>query len=343
MQHPDEARPHLDAVAPGDGVPAPIAASHPSVTAWGEAAGVAEPAAPVADPPVPPAGVSASEKAPIADAVAPHTQQDQESPLPDAEEPAPTERSPAATADLDDEGPIAQIEPMGDGVPGEFSSWLKQVADLEGSDLHVKVGSPPMLRIDGRLRKIDRTALTPEDTAAIGDAIIPEDRRTQFAENGEVDFAHSLPGIGRFRVNVFKQRSSVSMVLRRLRFGGPSFDEMGLPEVMRTLSEEPRGLILVTGPTGSGKTTTLAAMIDYLNRTKPVHIVTVEDPIEVLHRDDVASINQREVGQDTGSFLTALRAALRQDPDVILIGEMRDTETVRAALQAAETGHLVLS
>jgi twitching motility protein PilT len=149
--------------------------------------------------------------------------------------------------------------------------------------------------------------------------------------------------VGRFRANVFKQRGSISMVLRKLRFGGPAFEEIGLPDAIKTLADEPRGLILVTGPTGSGKTTTLAAMIDYINKTKPVHIVTIEDPIEVLHRDHAASINQREIGNDTQDFLTALRAAMRQDPDVILIGEMRDTETVRAAIGAAETGHLVMS
>jgi twitching motility protein PilT len=149
--------------------------------------------------------------------------------------------------------------------------------------------------------------------------------------------------VGRFRVNVFRQRGSISLVMRRLRFGGPTFDELHLPDVVRSLAEEPRGLVLVTGPTGSGKTTTLAAMIEHINRTKQGHIVTIEDPIEVLFRDDQSSINQREVGNDTESFESALRAALRQDPDVILIGEMRDTDTVRAALQAAETGHLVLS
>ncbi len=158
-----------------------------------------------------------------------------------------------------------------------------------------------------------------------------------------MDFAYSVPQVGRYRVNVFRQRGSISMVLRKLRFGGPSFSEIGLPDAVRQIAEEHRGLVLVTGPTGSGKTTTLAAMIDYINKTKPVHIVTIEDPIEVLHRDEVASINQREVGNDTQDFLVALRAALRQDPDVILIGEMRDTETVRAAIAAAETGHLVLS
>jgi twitching motility protein PilT len=152
-----------------------------------------------------------------------------------------------------------------------------------------------------------------------------------------------MPQVGRFRVNVFRQRGSISMVLRKLRFGGPSFEEIGMPDAVRAIADEHRGLILVTGPTGSGKTTTLAAMIDYINRTKPVHIVTIEDPIEVLHKDAMASIDQREVGNDTKDFLVALRAALRQDPDVILIGEMRDTDTVRAALAAAETGHLVMS
>ena len=225
----------------------------------------------------------------------------------------------------------------------EFNSWLEELVRSNGSDLHVKVGSPPMVRLPHGLQRFDRDPLSPLETQAIADGVVPEDRKALLREKGEVDFAYSVPNVGRFRANVFRQRGSISMVLRKLRFGGPSFEELGLPDVVRRLSDEQRGLILVTGPTGSGKTTTLAAMIDYLNRTKPVHIVTIEDPIEVLHRDDVASINQREVGQDTADFLSALRAALRQDPDVILIGEMRDTETVRAALQAAETGHLVLS
>ncbi len=225
----------------------------------------------------------------------------------------------------------------------EFNSWLEELVKGNGSDLHVKVGSPPMMRLAHGLVRLDRDPLSPIETQAIADGVVPEDRKPIFKERGEVDFAYSVANVGRFRANVFRQRGSVSMVLRKLRFGGPSFDEIGLPDVVRTLADEHRGLILVTGPTGSGKTTTLAAMIGYLNATKPVHIVTVEDPIEVLHKDEVASINQREVGQDTNDFLSALRAALRQDPDVILIGEMRDTETVRAALQAAETGHLVMS
>jgi twitching motility protein PilT len=225
----------------------------------------------------------------------------------------------------------------------EFNSWLEELVKGNGSDLHVKVGSPPMMRLTHGLVRLERDPLSPLETQAIADGVIPDDRKELFRERGEVDFAYSVAHVGRFRANVFRQRGSVSMVLRKLRFGGPSFEEIGLPDVVRNLADENRGLILVTGPTGSGKTTTLAAMIGYLNATKPVHIVTIEDPIEVLHKDELASINQREVGQDTADFLSALRAALRQDPDVILIGEMRDTETVRAALQAAETGHLVMS
>src|SRR2546425_4404579 len=231
----------------------------------------------------------------------------------------------------------------GSPIVPEFNSWLEELVKGEGSDLHVKVGSPPMIRLPHGLIRLERDPLGPIETQAIADGIVPQDRKATFAERGDVDFAYSVPNVGRFRVNVFRQRGSVSMVLRKLRFGGPSFEEIGLPDAVRQIADEERGLILVTGPTGSGKTTTVAAMIAYINETTPVHIVTIEDPIEVLHRDDVASIDQREIGNDTEDFLAALRAALRQDPDVILIGEMRDTETVRAALQAAETGHLVLS
>jgi twitching motility protein PilT len=225
----------------------------------------------------------------------------------------------------------------------EFHTWLADVVARQASDLHLKAGAPPKVRDTGRLVPLERAPLTAEETLELADAIVPADRSERFGSVGEVDFAYSIPHVGRFRVNVFRQRGSISMVLRRLRFGGPSFAELGLADVVRTLAEESRGLLLVTGPTSSGKTTTLAAMIEHINRTRPVHVVTIEDPIEVLFKDEVASINQREVGNDTESFLSALRAALRQDPDVILIGEMRDTETVRAALQAAETGHLVLS
>src|SRR5207249_2920362 len=180
------------------------------------------------------------------------------------------------------------------------------------------------IRVRGRLIRLDLEPLTAEESEAITLAIVPEARREKFHAKGEIDFAYSVSGVGRFRVNAFRQRGSCSLVLRQLRIGGPEIDEIGLPPIVRRLAEEPRGLILVTGPTGSGKTTTLAAMIEHINRTKPLHIVTIEDPVEVLHPDQEASVNQREVGQDTETFLTAIRAAMRQDPDVILIGEMRD-------------------
>ena len=246
--------------------------------------------------------------------------------------------------DTDGAHPV-QLAPAGGrrGIVDEFNGWLSMLVERNGSDLHLKVGTPPKIRESGALLPLEREHLSHDEMEAIGAAIVPPDRVERFEAAGEIDFAYSLPGVGRFRVNVFRQRGSVSAVARTLRFGGPSFDEMGLPEVIRQLADERRGLVLVTGPTGSGKTTTLAAMIEHLNHTRQSHIVTIEDPIEVLFRDEVASINQREVGSDTESFLSALRAALRQDPDVILIGEMRDTETVRTSLQAAETGHVVLS
>ena len=231
---------------------------------------------------------------------------------------------------------------MTEPIVEEFIGWLDQLAAAGGSDLHVKVGSSPRIRVAGSLTDVERGPLTAEETEAIAAAIIPEERSERWAK-GSVDFAYTIPSGNRFRSNVFRQRGWVSMVFRLLRFGGPKFEEMGLPSVVQQLSGEHRGLILVTGPTGSGKTTTLAAMIQHINETRAVHIVTVEDPIEVMHTDMKSSINQREVGQDTETFLSALRESLRQDPDVILIGEMRDEETVASALQAAETGHLVMS
>ena len=225
----------------------------------------------------------------------------------------------------------------------DLTSLLRTVANSNGSDLHLKVGSPPVVRVDGVLRKLPVDRLTSEDTELIALAIVPPNLRDQLETQKELDFAHSVPGIGRFRVNIFRQRSSISMVLRRVRVGSASFEDLGLPQVVRTLAEAPRGLLLVTGPTGSGKTTTLGAIIDHINATKPVHILTIEDPIEILHPDRMASVNQRDIGIDTENFVEAMRAAMRQDPDVILIGEMRDAETVSAALAAAETGHLVLS
>jgi twitching motility protein PilT len=226
----------------------------------------------------------------------------------------------------------------------DVDDLLRTLAERQGSDLHLKVGSPPLMRFDGALGRVaGEEPLHPEETEAMAHHLMPEERWRRFLERNEADLAYSIPGIARFRVNVFRQRGSVSVVLRLVRVGSPSFEDLGLPPVVRDLAEEPRGLVLVTGPTGSGKTTTLSAMIDHINATRSCHIVTIEDPIEVIHPDQRAAVNQREVGVDTESFITAMRAAMRQDPDVILIGEMRDTETVQAALAAAETGHLVLS
>jgi twitching motility protein PilT len=221
---------------------------------------------------------------------------------------------------------------------------LRAMERTEASDLHIKVGSRPRVRVHGALRQLDEEeVLTQEDTAEMAEAIMKDEVAQQFKARNEADFAYAIAGCGRFRVNVFRQRGSVAMIFRRVRTSAASFDELGLPEVVARLANENRGLVLVTGPTGSGKTTTLAAMIDHINRTREVHIVTIEDPIEVLHGDQMAEINQREIGFDTNDFAAAMRAVMRQDPDVILVGEMRDQETVAAALSAAETGHLVFS
>jgi len=221
--------------------------------------------------------------------------------------------------------------------------YLRALVELLGSDLHCKVGSPPRIRIDGTLRKLQAPVLTPADTERMLREIGRPDVLDGFERTNEADFAYSLSGVGRFRVNAFRSRGTVGMVLRRVAVGAIPLEDLGLPPAVGQLALEPRGLVLVTGPTGSGKTTTLAGMIDRINTMREVHVVTVEDPIEVVHEDKLAMVNQREVGLDTGGFSPALRAAMRQDPDVILIGEMRDEETVRAALAAAETGHFVLS
>ena len=224
-----------------------------------------------------------------------------------------------------------------------IAPFLRALSELRGSDLHCKVGSPPRVRIDGRLRRLQAADLTSADTEAMVNEILREDLRAEFARTNEADFAYSLPGVGRFRVNAFRARGSVGLVLRRVSFGAIPLDGLGVPDVIKQLALEPRGLVLVTGPTGSGKTTTLAGMVDHINTNREVHVVTIEDPIEIMHQDNLAMINQREVRLDTADFTVALRAAMRQDPDVILVGEMRDTETVKAALAAAETGHFVMS
>jgi twitching motility protein PilT len=221
--------------------------------------------------------------------------------------------------------------------------FLRSLIDLYGSDLHCKVGSPPRIRLDGRLRRLEAPVLSADDTLAMAREVLRADLRAEFEASSEVDFAYSMPGVGRFRVNAFWARGAVGLVFRRVTVGAVPLEDLGLPDVISRLALETRGLVLVTGPTGSGKTTTLASMVDLINRTREVHVVTIEDPIEVLHEDKLGMINQREVRVDTGDFSSALRAALRQDPDVILVGEMRDAETVKAAMAAAETGHFVLS
>ncbi|HEV8053627.1 MAG TPA: type IV pilus twitching motility protein PilT, partial [Candidatus Limnocylindrales bacterium] len=215
----------------------------------------------------------------------------------------------------------------------------------EGSDLHLKVPAYPLVRLHGVLEPIPGTErLFPEDTQqALAQMLDDADKLEEFDSENEVDFSYSVEGLGRFRVNAFMQRGSISIVMRAIPVIIKAVEELGLPESVTKLAEEERGIILLTGTTGSGKSTTLAAMIDHMNRTMSKHIVTIEDPIEFLHRDRNSIINQREVGQDTASFKRALRRVLRQDPDVILVGEMRDEETVHTALSAAETGHLVLS
>jgi twitching motility protein PilT len=222
---------------------------------------------------------------------------------------------------------------------------LRYVVQQEGSDLHIKVPARPLARIHGQLTPLEQyERMKPDDTQRVlRDMLKDPDKIEEFARENEVDFAYSVEGLARFRVNAFKQRGSISIALRVIPFSVRTFDELGLPPVMKELAEEERGLILLTGTTGSGKSTTLAAMIDHINESRSRHIVTIEDPIEYLHTDRNSIINQREVGMDTASFSRAMRRVLRQDPDVILIGEMRDEETVRSALSAAETGHLVLS
>jgi twitching motility protein PilT len=225
-----------------------------------------------------------------------------------------------------------------------LNDLLKLTFEKRASDLHVKVGVPPILRIDGKLMPLEtEKRLTQEDATAIASSIMNPMQKTKFNEKNELDMAYAIPGLGRFRVNVFKQRGSVGMVFRSVPSKILNFDELMLPSVLSKVASEQRGLILVTGTTGSGKSTTLAAMIDYINTSRTANIVTIEDPIEFLHRDKKSIVNQREIGSDTFSFSDALRSALRQDPDVILVGEMRDFETISTALTAAETGHLVLS
>jgi len=221
---------------------------------------------------------------------------------------------------------------------------LRRAVEQKASDLHLKVGNHPYLRLDGSLNpQTDVPRVTPEEMLSMAFSMMTNRQKQKFKETAELDMAYGVAGLGRFRVNVFQQRGNVGMVLRVIPTKIRTVDELNLPPVVDKICEEQRGLVLVTGTTGSGKSTTLAAMVDRINSTRPEHVITIEDPIEFLHRDKHSFINQREVEVDTASFSTALRAALRQDPNVILVGEMRDLETIGTALLAAETGHLVFS
>ncbi|WP_312907983.1 type IV pilus twitching motility protein PilT [Tissierella praeacuta] len=213
----------------------------------------------------------------------------------------------------------------------------------KASDIHITVGIPPVLRINGQLVILEEERLKPEDTKVLVYETLNENLIKELEEKGEVDTSFSSPGVGRYRVNAYKQRGSYGMALRIIPLEVPTIDDLGLPKVVKDLSRLPRGLILVTGPTGSGKSTTLASMINQINNERRCHILTLEDPIEYLHKHNQSIVNQREIGSDSMSFANSLRAALRQDPDVILVGEMRDLETISIALTASETGHLVLS
>ncbi|MCI0183782.1 type IV pilus twitching motility protein PilT [Sulfoacidibacillus ferrooxidans] len=220
---------------------------------------------------------------------------------------------------------------------------LEAAVKNEASDLHVTVGSPPVFRITGDLRISKEMAFSAQDTEAMLRELLSSDQWTQLLLHGEIDFSYSLPGVSRFRMNAYRQRGCYSLAVRMVPTIIPAFDRLGLPSMVRTFADRQQGLVLVTGPTGSGKTTTLAALINYINQTQQRHIITLEDPIEYLHRHGHSVIDQREVGVDTMSFAKGLRAALRQDPDVLLVGEMRDLETIATAITAAETGHLVFA
>jgi twitching motility protein PilT len=225
-----------------------------------------------------------------------------------------------------------------------LSNLLEKLIEMEGSDLHLRVGTPPQLRVHGHFIRLEEyPPLTPEDSKALAYSVLSESQRKVFEEKLELDFSVEREGLSRFRANVFRQKGTVGSVFRAIPYKIESIEELGLAPVVEELCKKPRGLVLVTGPTGSGKTTTLASMVDRINATRREHILTIEDPIEFVHNHKNCVVTQRELGQDTFSFGGALRAALREDPDVVLVGEMRDVETIEMALRVAETGHLTLA
>jgi twitching motility protein PilT len=225
----------------------------------------------------------------------------------------------------------------------DVNDLLRHAVEVGASDLHLKAGNVPFVRVDGDLEPTPFSAMSPTDTAAFALALMPEHKRHEFETSNEADFGYTLGGVGRFRVNVFRQRGMVGLAIRRVRSDVPTIEELSLPPAVAGLVDAPRGLVLVTGPTGTGKTTSIAAMIGHINQTRRAHIVTIEDPIEVVHDDDKSIIQQREIGLDTESYAAALKYVIRQDPDVVFVGEIRDPESAISAIQAAETGHLVIS
>ena len=225
----------------------------------------------------------------------------------------------------------------------DVTELLRYTVEMGGSDLHIKAGNVPFIRVDGELEPAPFPALSSNDTVGAAIAIMPEHKRKEFEVTNEADFGYTMPGVGRFRVNVFRQRGMVGLAIRRVRSEIPTIEELLLPPVIVELAESARGLVLVTGPTGTGKTTSIASMIGHINRTRRTHIVTIEDPIEVMHDDVLSIIQQREIGLDTESYAAALKHVIRQDPDVIFVGEIRDPDSALSAIQAAETGHLVIS
>jgi twitching motility protein PilT len=225
----------------------------------------------------------------------------------------------------------------------DVNALLRYTVERGASDLHLKVGNVPFVRIDGQLIPGEFDVLTATDTEVAAASLMSEHKKREFAETSEADLGYTLAGVGRFRVNAFRQRGVVGLAIRRVRSEVPTFEELRLPKVMNALADSPRGLVLVTGPTGTGKTTTIASMIGHINSHRRAHIVTIEDPIEVMHDDLLSIVQQREIGIDTDSYANALRHVIRQDPDVIFVGEIRDPDSAMSAIQAAETGHLVIS